>query len=94
MRVCNWLYFAQLAHASRRALPVAEALYADFYVPAGNVYIDCWEEDLTASELSARLAKREIYRELELRCIDVNAADAEKLDEVLGRGLLKFGIRS
>jgi hypothetical protein len=93
-RVCNWLYLAQLAHAFKRALPVEEEHFADFYIPHGNVYIDCWEEDIEASELSARLAKREIYKALDLRCIEVNASDAENLDEVLGRGLLKFGIRS
>ncbi len=31
--VCNWLYLAQLAHASRRTLPTEELVYADFYVP-------------------------------------------------------------
>ncbi len=41
--VCNWLYMAQLAHAFQRALPTEELVYADFYVPLGNIYIDCWE---------------------------------------------------
>jgi len=92
--VCNWLYLAQLAHAYRRALPTEEELFADFYLPAGTIYIDCWEEDVPAGELSARLHKREVYRELELRVLEVNAADVERLDEVLGRGLLAFGIRA
>ncbi len=91
--VCNWLYLAQLAHAHRRALPVEEALHADFYLPAGNIYIDCWEENVPAGQLSARLQKREVYRELDLRVLEVNADDVERLDEVLGRGLLAFGIR-
>ena len=93
LRVCNWLYLAQLAHACRRALPTEELVYADFYVPAGNVYIDCWEDDVPASELSGRLRKREVYRDMKLRQIEINADDVERLDEVLGRGLLAFGIR-
>ena len=93
MRVCNWLYLAQLAHAYRRALPTEELVYADFYLPAGNVYIDCWEEDTSADELRERLDKREIYRQLGLHSLEVNAADVDSLDEVLGRGLLAFGIR-
>ena len=93
MRVCNWLYLAQLAHAYRRALPTEELMYADFYLPAGNVYIDCWEEDTSASDLRERLNKREIYRDLGLHSLEVNAGDADRLDEVLGRGLLAFGIR-
>ncbi|MFT4518848.1 MAG: hypothetical protein ACI9JM_001233 [Halioglobus sp.] len=93
-RVCNWLYLAQLAHACQRALPIEESVNADFYVPAGNVYIDCWEDDSLASELSAKLRKRELYRELKLRHIEVSTQHAENLDEVLGRGLVSFGIRS
>ena len=93
MRVCNWLYLAQLAHAYRRALPIEELLHADFYLPAGNVYIDCWEEDGSASDLRERLNKREVYRELGLHALEVNSPDADNLDEVLGRGLLALGIR-
>lgn len=93
MRVCNWLYLAQLAHAYRRALPVEEPIHADFYLPAGNVYIDCWEEDDSANDLRERLNKREVYRDLGLNALEVNTSDADRLDEVLGRGLLALGIR-
>lgn len=93
LRVCNWLYLAQLAHAYQRALPTEELVYADFYVPEGNVYIDCWEEDIPAQALSGMLHKRELYRDLKLHSIDINARDVERLDEVLGRGLLALGIR-
>ena len=44
-------------------------------------------------EIKGRLHKRDLYRELELNYLEVNAADVERLDEVLGRGLLAFGIR-
>jgi hypothetical protein len=93
MRVCNWLYLAQLAHAYQRALPTEELIHADFYVPTGNVYIDCWEADIGAREISTRLRKRELYKDLGLNSLEVNAADVERLDEVLGSGLLAFGIR-
>lgn len=93
MRVCNWLYLAQLAHAFQRSLPCEELLQADFYVPAGNVYIDCWETAISAGEISGRLKKREIYREMGLHSLEVNASDVDRLDEILGRGLLSFGIR-
>lgn len=93
MQVCNWLYLARLAHAHRRALPVEEALVADFYLPGAVVYIDCWEEDVPARELSGRLRKRECYEELKLRYLEVNARDGERLDEVIGQRLLSFGVR-
>ena len=91
--VCDWLYLAQLAHAYRRALPTEELVCADFYVPEGSVYIDCWDEDIPAQELSAKLHRRELYRELELRHLEINARDVDQLDEVLGRGLRAFGLR-
>ena len=93
MRVCNWLYLAQLVHAYRRALPTEELIYADFYLPSGSVYIDCWEEETSASDLRERLNKREVYRDLGLCSLEVNASDVDSLDEVLGRGLLALGIR-
>ena len=57
------------------------------------MYIDCWEENVPALALSAKLHKRELYQTLRLRHIEINAADIERLDEVLGRGLLAFDIR-
>ncbi len=92
-QVCNWLYFAQLAHAHHRALPVETALFADFYIPEGNIFIDCWEEQVSPSALSDKLAKREVYRAQQLRHLEVNENDAPRLDDVLGRGLLTYGIR-
>ena len=68
-------------------------MLADFYLPMGNVYIDCWESDVPAAQLSSRLLKRELYKQYNLRHIEINAGDVERLDEVLGRGLLGFGIR-
>jgi hypothetical protein len=91
--VCDWLYLAQLAHAYRRALPTEELVCADFYVPEGSVYIDCWDDDIPAQELSAKLHRRELYKELELRHLEINARDVDQLDEVLGRGLRAFGLR-
>jgi len=93
LRVCDWLYMAQLVHAYRRPLPTEEDAVADFYLPQGNVYIDCWDDDVPATELKARLRKRDLYKEFGLRHIEINVADADTLDQVLGRGLLGFGIR-
>lgn len=93
LHVCNWLYFAQLAHAHHRALPTPEPIYADFYLPEGGVYIDCWEAEVPAHELKERLRKRDLYRELGLRHLQIDAADSAQLDEILSAGLLKFDIR-
>ena len=93
LKVCNWLYLAQLAHAHQRALPVEELLYADFYLPAARAYIECWDEEEPPERLTLKLKKKDVYREQGLRVIEVNAGDMERLDEVLGRALLEYGIR-
>lgn len=93
VRVCNWLYLAQLAHACQRALPTQEFFYADFYVPAGAIYIDCWEAEAPVGDFSSKFRKRELYQEMDLHHLEINADDGDNLDEVLGRGLLAFGIR-
>ncbi|MFK7976355.1 MAG: hypothetical protein AB8C02_09475 [Halioglobus sp.] len=93
LQVCNWLYLAQLAHAYRRSLPVEDEIYADFYLPAGGVYIDCWEADAPVGEMTQRLRKREVYADLGLKSIEINSDDVASLDQILGRGLLAFGIR-
>jgi hypothetical protein len=93
LKVCNWLYLAQLAHAHQRALPVEEVLYADFYLPAARVYIECWDEEVAPERLGLKLKKKDVYREAGLRLIEVNEKDGDRLDEVLGRPLMEFGIR-
>lgn len=92
-QVCNWLYLAQLAHAHQRALPVEEALYADFYLPGAGVYLECWEAEEPAERLSLKLKKQDVYSKLGLRVLDIHERDCDRLDVVLGRPLLEFGIR-
>jgi hypothetical protein len=72
---------------------VEAALYADFYLPVASVYIECWEAEEPPERLTLKLQKKEVYREQKLRLIEVNAADADRLDEALGRPLMAFGIR-
>ncbi len=91
--VCNWLYLAQLVHAIQRTLPTEELIHADFYLPQGNIYIDCWEAEIPAGALSGKFRKRELYKSMDLRHLEINAGDGDNLDEILGRRLLDLGIR-
>ncbi|WOJ95815.1 hypothetical protein R0137_11230 [Congregibacter brevis] len=83
LRVCDWLYTAQFAHARNRRLPVEELLSADFYVPALGLYIECWERDVPTTTLTRRLRTREVCRELDLAYQEVTAADIDRVDELL-----------
>jgi hypothetical protein len=82
-----------LAHAHQRALPVEDLLYADFYLPAARVYVECWQGEEPAERLSLKLKKQDVYRDLGLRVVDIKERDGDRLDEVLGRPLMEFGIR-
>ncbi len=93
LQTCNWLYLAQLAHAHQRALPVEEVLYADFYLPVARVYVECWQEEEPVERLSLKLKKQDVYSDMGLRVVDIKERDGDRLDEVLGRPLMVFGIR-
>lgn len=92
LRVCDWLYTAGLAHALHRALPVPEALTADFYVPAAGLYIECWERDVPTAALKRRLRTRELCREMELPYLEIAADDMERLDQLLRQRLRECGV--
>ncbi len=92
-QVCQWLYLSGLAHACQRRLPCDEDLYADFYLPLQQLYIECWSEQETSKQLSQRMRRKEVYQTLSLQSIDIEAADYEHLDEVLVRHFRKLGIR-
>ena len=91
LQVCHWLYLAGIAHAVKRRLPVEETLFADFYLPAHHLYIECWDD--RGEGLSQRMTRREIYRQLQFPVIDIESAHIGQIDEVLTREMRKAGIR-
>jgi hypothetical protein len=89
-QICHWLYMAGIAHACQRQLPVDEALVADFYLPAHQLYIECWDEE---GSLAKRMRRKEIYQQNEFTVIDIEKQDLLNLDDVLTRSFRKLGIR-
>ena len=92
--VCNWLYRAGLVHAFQRALPVEEEIYADFYVPAASLVIECWEQDVPTLTLARRLRVREVCREIDMPYLELTNADESRLEQVLGSKLRDLGALS
>lgn len=92
-QVGHWLYLAGFAFATHRQLPVTEKeiLYADFYLPQQHIYIECWDE--AGGDLAKRMRRKELYQHYGFAAIDIEAGDAEQLDEVLTRELRKLGVR-
>jgi hypothetical protein len=92
LKICHWLYMAGFVHACHRRLPVEEPLFADFYLPAQHVYIECWDDEEGVG-LSQRMQRKELYQVLGASVIDIEKDDLNHLDEVLTRQFRKQGIR-
>jgi hypothetical protein len=89
----NWLYMQGLVHAYERRLPIEEECYCDFYLPGGKgVYIEYWGLEADPKYRDRKAAKQALYAKYNLRLIELGDAEIERLDDVLPRMLLKFGI--
>jgi hypothetical protein len=97
LQICHWLYMTGIAHACQRELPFIsdekpQALKADFYLPAHQLYIECWDDD-DGSGLAQRMQRKDTYQQHGCAVIDIEKEDLEQLDEVLTRQFRKQGIR-
>lgn len=88
----NWLYLSGLAHAYKRRLPFSEKLYADFYLPQHHLYVEYWGDQVAATELSAKMRKKELLETNNCACIEIQDEDLLRLDEALTRKLLNHNI--
>ena len=92
MIIDNWLYMAEILHAYERRLPIEEEAYCDFYLPMGKLYIEYTGEEEEPEYAALKRAKRGLYAKHGLAVIELSDEDVERLDEVLPRQLLKYGI--
>jgi len=90
--ICNWLYHHHVTHSYERKVPVAENLLCDFYIPDGDLYVEYWGRD-EESYRKKRERKTSIYNANGLKLIELQDADLRRLDDVLPRKLLKYGVR-
>ena len=94
MLIDNWLYMFEIVHAYERKLPVEEDVYCDFYIPTGKVYIEYWGYENDEKYLNRKKKKKEIYEKYNLNLIELEDKDVQKLDDVLPKYLLTFGIET
>lgn len=92
-QICNWLYLAGIMHACHRRLPVAESLYADFWLPEFGLYLEYSGDERDAGELTASLQRLETYRQRQWPVIEIRAEQLPELDDVLTRELRRRGVR-
>lgn len=87
----NWLYVSKIVHAYERKLPIEEALYCDFYIPTGKVYIEYWGLD-DDKYFNRKNKKLEIYKKYNLNLIELFEKDVSNLDDTLPAKLLEFHV--
>ena len=93
LKICHWLYMAGFAHACHRRLPCEEELYADFYLPKYQLYVDYWGDVKNAHAISERMQRKTKYQSLGLPVIDLEQTDMSNLDDVLTKAFRKHNIR-
>ena len=55
-------------------------------------YIEYWGDEAAPGQLAAKLEKKSIYERHGLRLLELGADDLQRLDDVLPRKLLKYGL--
>lgn len=89
-----WLYENRIVHAYERLVRVEQKMYCDFYLPEYDLYIEFWglENDL---KYKARKEKKlDIYRQNELRLVEIKDEHINNLDDYLMSKLVKFGYKA
>ena len=90
----NWLYGAKTLHAYEKKVPIAEEIYAEFYLPDGELYIEYQGALDNPNYADRKKEKFEVYRQHNLPLIEIHDEHLENLDDELSRKLLEFGIRT
>ena len=90
--ICNWLYLMNVVYAYRWSLPEVELGACDFYLPAANLHLECWQEKEDAKSMSEKIARIDYYKQENLAYIELKSEQLNELDAALPKLLLKYGI--
>ena len=90
----NWLYGARIVHAFEKKVHVVEEIYADFFLPDGELYIE-YIGTQNNPEFADRLeTKIAVYRKHRVPLIEIYDDDLENLDDEFPRKLSEFGVKT
>lgn len=92
LRIDDWLYSHGLVHAYERLIAGQDELKCDFFLPAGNVYIEFW--GLTGEPFDTRKKRKQaFYAERGLRLIELEPRHLKTLETTLSEALRRFGVQ-
>lgn len=89
MIIADYLYSECICFAYEKMVPISDDLYCDFYLPKYDIYIEFWGlED--ANYEKRKLKKQELYKQNNLKLIEIDNKIMENLDDFLLKEILKF----
>jgi hypothetical protein len=89
-----WLYENRIVHAYERLVRVEQKMYCDFYLPESDLYIEFWGLEGNPKYKARKEKKLEIYRQNELRLVEIKDEHINNLDDYLMSQLVKFGYKA
>lgn len=92
MTIDNWLYQHRIPHAYEPHLEILGGRWCDFFIPNGDrvedgTFIEFWGLN-DKKYLKNKQAKQQMYKDRNLKLIELEPKDLRKLDHVLGKELL------
>jgi hypothetical protein len=89
-----WLYENRIVHAYERLVRVEQKMYCDFYLPEYDLYIEFWGLESNPKYKVRKEKKLDIYRQNELRLVEIKDEHINNLDDYLMSQLVKFGYKA
>lgn len=89
-----WLYESRIVHAYERLVRVEQKMYCDFYLPEYDLYIEFWGLEGNLKYKTRKEKKLEIYRQNELKLVEIKDEHIDNLDDYLMSQLVKFGYKA
>lgn len=89
-----WLYENRIVHAYERLVRVDQKMYCDFFLPEYDLYIEFWGLESNPKYKARKEKKLEIYRQNELRLVEIKDEHINNLDDYLIGQLVKFGYKA
>jgi hypothetical protein len=87
------LYENRIVHAYERLVPIEQTMYCDFFLPEYNLYIEFWGMESNPKYKARKEKKLDLYRQNELRLIEVKDEHINNLEDYLLVQLIKFGYK-
>jgi len=104
--IANWLYVMGIPYAYRRNIVLqcvesvdkgthtcgGDIVLSDFYLPKGNIHIHFIALAESPERIKAQLLRQELAKKYQLNTIEIGCDEVLKLDQLLPKALLRWGI--